>query len=116
MGKLVVSEMLLTSEGSPSLDGLHREKAYGWTARTPLRFFSRSCDRRSSLAASSRSDDRGGGVRLGGPSTYAGVFVQKPFIGEIRAKDYRTAAEQSLCVVAVAAGMGVLAAVFLMRW
>ena len=56
------------------------------------------------------------GVRLGGPSTYAGVLVPKPFIGETRAKDYRTAAEQSLCVVAVAAGMGVLIAVFLMRW
>jgi adenosylcobinamide-phosphate synthase len=55
------------------------------------------------------------GVTLGGPSTYAGVLVRKPFIGETLTKDYRAAAEQSLHVVLVAAVLGILSAVLLMR-
>ena len=48
------------------------------------------------------------GVRLGGPSTYGGVLVQKPFIGDNAAKDYRTASKQAVSIVALASGIAVL--------
>ena len=51
------------------------------------------------------------GVRLGGPSTYGGVLVQKPFIGDAVSEDYRTASEQAVAIVVLAAVIAVLAAV-----
>jgi adenosylcobinamide-phosphate synthase len=51
------------------------------------------------------------GVRLGGPSTYGGVLVQKPFIGDHRTNDYALASEQSIGIVLLASCIAVLAAV-----
>jgi adenosylcobinamide-phosphate synthase len=52
------------------------------------------------------------GVRMGGPSTYGGVRVVKPFIGETGREDYMTASEEEVRVVCItsllATGMAVL--------
>ncbi len=48
------------------------------------------------------------GVRLGGPSTYGGILVQKPFIGNNAAGDYCTASKQAVSIVVLAAGIAVL--------
>jgi adenosylcobinamide-phosphate synthase len=42
------------------------------------------------------------GVRLGGPSKYGGVTVDKPFIGMERVKDYLSASEEAINIVRVA--------------
>jgi adenosylcobinamide-phosphate synthase len=55
------------------------------------------------------------GVRLGGPSTYGGLLVQKPFIGDNRNEDYRRAAEHATAIVLVAAVAAVLGGVMLLR-
>ncbi|MFN3395564.1 MAG: adenosylcobinamide-phosphate synthase CbiB [Thermodesulfovibrionales bacterium] len=39
------------------------------------------------------------GVRLGGPSRYNGVEVQKPYIGEEKTEDYLTASERALMII-----------------
>jgi adenosylcobinamide-phosphate synthase len=51
------------------------------------------------------------GVRLGGPSTYGGVLVQKPFIGDDRTGDYGIASERSIGIVLLASCIAVLGAV-----
>jgi len=51
------------------------------------------------------------GIRLGGPSTYGGVLVQKPFIGENTAGDYQTASQQAISIVMLAACIAVLTSV-----
>lgn len=57
------------------------------------------------------------GIRLGGPSTYGGVLVEKPFIGEAGKEDYLSAAEGAIPIVQVASvvGAGIAAAVLSMR-
>lgn len=42
------------------------------------------------------------GVRLGGPSTYGGTIIQKPYIGEERTEDYLGASEKAIKVIKVA--------------
>jgi adenosylcobinamide-phosphate synthase len=54
-------------------------------------------------------------VRLGGPSTYGGILVQKPFIGDDRGGNYREAAEQSMVIAAGAAVIAVLASAAVLR-
>lgn len=39
------------------------------------------------------------GIRLGGPSTYGGMLVEKPYIGDDLAGDYRAASEQAVILV-----------------
>lgn len=39
------------------------------------------------------------GVRLGGPSKYGGIVVQKPYIGETRHKNYMAASKVALTIV-----------------
>ncbi len=55
------------------------------------------------------------GVRLGGPSTYGGVLVQKPFIGDSVNGNYRAAAEDSIRIVIAASVAGVLASLRLLK-
>ncbi len=43
------------------------------------------------------------GVRLGGPSTYGGMLVKKPFIGDGTTGDYRISADRALSLSACAA-------------
>jgi adenosylcobinamide-phosphate synthase len=50
------------------------------------------------------------GVRLGGPSTYGGVLVQKPFIGDDCTGDYGTACEQAIGVILLASCIAALVA------
>ncbi len=47
------------------------------------------------------------GVRLGGPSTYGGVIVEKPFIGDDELSDYRAAATQTIGVAVLASTLAV---------
>jgi adenosylcobinamide-phosphate synthase len=54
------------------------------------------------------------GIRLGGASSYGGVVVEKPYIGEERNADYRYAANAGLTITVVAACLAVaLALAFL---
>jgi adenosylcobinamide-phosphate synthase len=55
------------------------------------------------------------GVRLGGPSTYGGVLVQKPFIGDDRGGNYREAAERAMAIVSGAAVIAILASAAVLR-
>jgi adenosylcobinamide-phosphate synthase len=54
------------------------------------------------------------GVRLGGPSTYGGVLIEKPRIGDDGAEDYRTAADRAVVLTAIASSVAVIAAVFIL--
>jgi adenosylcobinamide-phosphate synthase len=47
------------------------------------------------------------GVRLGGPSTYGGILIQKPYIGDERMGDYLSASERAIKIVKVASIIGV---------
>ena len=42
------------------------------------------------------------GVQLGGPSTYGGILVEKPYIGEEINTDYLAAAERTLVIILIA--------------
>jgi len=55
------------------------------------------------------------GVRLGGPSTYGGVIVAKPYIGNIRNEDYLAAAGKTGNIVLTAAGLAVIVAVIILQ-
>lgn len=50
------------------------------------------------------------GVRLGGPSTYAGVIVEKPYIGDHLPADYLEASERAMSVVRLSSFFGCIAA------
>jgi adenosylcobinamide-phosphate synthase len=45
------------------------------------------------------------GVRLGGPSTYDGIAVRKPYIGDDITEDYRVAADRTLALAMIAASL-----------
>lgn len=49
-------------------------------------------------------------IRLGGPSTYGGVIVAKPYIGDMRNEDYRFAAGMTGSIVIAASVIAVMAA------
>lgn len=46
------------------------------------------------------------GIRLGGPSTYGGILVDKPYIGEADKEDYESASEDAMMTVKVASVLG----------
>ncbi len=48
------------------------------------------------------------GVRLGGPSTYGGVNVHKPYIGDEETTDYRKAASRTIVISVLAASITVV--------
>jgi adenosylcobinamide-phosphate synthase len=48
------------------------------------------------------------GVQLGGPSTYSGMVIQKPYIGIERTDDYLTASEKAIEIIKVASTVGVI--------
>lgn len=54
------------------------------------------------------------GIRLGGPSTYRGVLIEKPFIGDAGAADYLTASSSAVTIVFAASVMSVITAVALL--
>lgn len=47
------------------------------------------------------------GVRLGGPSTYGGIVVQKPYIGVARHKNYMAASKVALTIVWYSSVIGI---------
>ncbi len=61
------------------------------------------------------------GIRMGGPSTYGGIMVEKPYIGEAcresNAKDYLVASENAIIIVKAAAllSMGLAAIISFLR-
>lgn len=42
------------------------------------------------------------GIRMGGPSSYGGIIIKKPFIGENRTEDYMAASENTINIVRAA--------------
>jgi adenosylcobinamide-phosphate synthase len=50
------------------------------------------------------------GIRLGGPSTYGGSLVERPYIGEPTTEDYLAAAEEAIPIVWVASVVGTVIA------
>lgn len=50
------------------------------------------------------------GIRLGGPSTYGGILVDKPYIGEQQNENFPVAADRALAIVMLAGLIGVLMA------
>jgi len=50
------------------------------------------------------------GVRLGGPSTYGGSVVVKPYIGDAVASDYRACADCAIVIAVVASSLAVAVA------
>ena len=46
------------------------------------------------------------GVKLGGPATYGGILVEKPYIGEEVNTDYLAAAESTLVIILIASFLG----------
>ncbi len=57
------------------------------------------------------------GIRMGGPSTYGAVLVEKPYIGETGNEDYLSASEDAIMVVhaASAIGVGIAAGILSLR-
>ncbi len=54
------------------------------------------------------------GIRMGGPSRYGGILVEKPYIGETEKEDYLSASEDAIMIVQAASAMGVgIAAILL---
>jgi adenosylcobinamide-phosphate synthase len=54
------------------------------------------------------------GIRLGGPSTYGGSIVEKPYIGEPATEDYLAAANEAIPIVWVASVVGTVIAASLL--
>lgn len=57
------------------------------------------------------------GVKLGGPSTYNGIEIQKPYIGIEKTENYLTASEKAVDIVKVSSliGTGIAAAILYIR-
>ena len=53
------------------------------------------------------------GIRMGGPSTYGGVVVSKPYIGEA-ASDYLTASERGIAIAKFTAFLGICIAMLIL--
>ncbi len=51
------------------------------------------------------------GVRLGGPASYGGSIVVKPYIGDDVAGDYRTAADSAIAITAIASCLAMAVAI-----
>ncbi|MEW5745561.1 MAG: adenosylcobinamide-phosphate synthase CbiB [Nitrospirota bacterium] len=47
------------------------------------------------------------GIRMGGPSTYGGILIEKPYIGSERTDDYLAASERAITLVRAAALLGI---------
>ncbi|MBF0557366.1 MAG: cobalamin biosynthesis protein CobD [Nitrospirae bacterium] len=58
------------------------------------------------------------GIRMGGPATYGGIEVDKPYIGEMRtgetAEDYLAASEKTIAIAKFTVFIGICIAVFIL--
>ncbi len=50
------------------------------------------------------------GIRMGGPSAYGGIVIEKPYIGNIRTEDYSRASGQAITIVKAASILGIATA------
>lgn len=55
------------------------------------------------------------GVRFGGPSTYGGLLVEKPFIGDGWEEDYLAASARTMGIIKVTSMLGVVAAAIFLK-
>ena len=57
------------------------------------------------------------GIRMGGPSTYGGMLVEKPYIGKNEREDYLAASEDAMRIAYVTSvfGVGIAAIVLASR-
>lgn len=51
------------------------------------------------------------GIRMGGPSLYGGIAVEKPYIGNIRTEDYSRASAQAITIVKASSVLGIATAI-----
>jgi adenosylcobinamide-phosphate synthase len=55
------------------------------------------------------------GVRLGGPSTYEGAIIEKPYIGEeVQNRDYLNASKEAITLTKLTSFLGLLCALIVM--
>ncbi|HMK60624.1 MAG TPA: adenosylcobinamide-phosphate synthase CbiB [Dissulfurispiraceae bacterium] len=54
------------------------------------------------------------GVMLGGPSTYGGVLINKPTIGDELASDYIAAADKAIIIIFISSLLGLVFSIFIM--
>ena len=50
------------------------------------------------------------GIRMGGPSAYGGIVIEKPYIGNVRTEDYSRASEHAITIVKTASILGIATA------
>ena len=57
------------------------------------------------------------GVRMGGPSTYGGMLVEKPYIGDLKTGDYLAASKDAIIIVRITSllGVGLALSILLLR-
>ena len=51
------------------------------------------------------------GIRMGGPSAYRGIVIEKPYIGNVRTEDYSRASEQAIAIVKASSILGIATAI-----
>lgn len=51
------------------------------------------------------------GIRMGGPSAYGGIVIEKPYIGDVRTEDYSRAFEQAIAIVKASSILGIATAI-----
>ena len=51
------------------------------------------------------------GIRMGGPSAYGGIVIEKPYIGNVRTEDYSRASEQAIAIVKASSVLGIATAI-----
>lgn len=51
------------------------------------------------------------GIRMGGPSAYGGIVIEKPYIGNVRTEDYSRASTQAIAIVKASSVLGIATAI-----
>ncbi|MDO8747221.1 MAG: cobalamin biosynthesis protein, partial [Thermodesulfovibrionales bacterium] len=51
------------------------------------------------------------GIRMGGPSAYEGIVIEKPYIGNVRTEDYSRASAQAITIVKASSVLGIATAI-----
>lgn len=51
------------------------------------------------------------GIRMGGPSAYGGIVIEKPYIGNVITEDYSRASEQAIAIVKASSILGIATAI-----
>ena len=51
------------------------------------------------------------GIRMGGPSAYGGIVIEKPYIGNVRTEDYSRASGQAIAIVKASSILGIATAI-----